>query len=148
MLFCLYNSVMSNFVFDVLNFYNREKPDNARLRDFILGLNYRQNIKKSNGVGSSILNETKKNIRYLAKKGEMVKLRKIINNIICLYDYDFDMDREQKIAAQRIRELNCMLDACSDSLEWGSMPRFNDELEKVLKSIQDKEYIQKYMLDQ
>jgi len=137
---------MNNFVFDILNFYNRTKPSDNDLIEFILSLNYRVKIKKPKG-GESTLNKTKIIMRKLSKEKQVGELRTMIRNIVMFFDYDFDMDEQVKKTERVSSDLECVINSCVESLEWGLIPKKEEELELVKRSLKEKQLIQEYMIN-
>lgn len=138
---------MSNFVFDVLNFYNRGNCSDDELCEFILKLNYNKTIIKSNGA-TSVLNNTKTILRDLAKKKQVEELNKIIKNIIYFFNYNFDMENEEKRSLKLLKELDVVIESCYTSLEWGVAPKYEAQHANILRELKEKENIQKHMIEQ
>mgnify|MGYP005857263075 FL=1 len=119
---------MTNFVFKFLDFYNTNDTL-VSLKEFVLSLEDKTKILTEKGTVSK-LNKTKDIILDLAIKDKEKELQIFVSNITSYYGYDFNF-REYEVkylAAKQFLEVT--INACNDSLEWGVMPKYIEELEK------------------
>ena len=136
---------MTNFVFKILDFYNTNDTL-VSLKEFVLSLEDKTKILTEKGTVSK-LNKTKDIILDLAIKDKEKELQIFVSNITSYYGYDFNF-REYEVkylAAKQFLEVT--INACNDSLEWGVMPKYIEELEQLTKKYEQRKDILKKLLE-